>query len=123
VTSTLRSLVPLAYVVDVGRSIAFYAKLGFEVGNTFVADGDTAPSWAALEYRDARIMLSRASGPVDAGVQAVLFYLYFDDIHAEHARLAAAGLSPGPMAYPFYCPKGEFKLFDPDGYVLMLTHT
>jgi hypothetical protein len=29
----------------------------------------------------------------------------------------------GEMKVPFYCPKGEFRLEDPDGYVLMLTHT
>ena len=25
------------------------------------------------------------------------------------------------MGHPLYCPKGEFRLLDPDGY--MLTHT
>jgi hypothetical protein len=27
------------------------------------------------------------------------------------------------MAYPFYAPRGEFRLTDPDGYTLMITHT
>jgi hypothetical protein len=40
-----------------------------------------------------------------------------------HAALSARGFAVGEMAYPFYCPKGEFKLRDPDGYCLMLTHT
>ena len=57
------------------------------------------------------------------GQQAVLFYLYYDDIAAVRAELAARGLPVGEMKFPFYCPKGEFRLMDPDGYVLMLTHT
>jgi predicted enzyme related to lactoylglutathione lyase len=120
---TLRSLVPLAYVKDVERSIAFYEVLGFEVGGTHTPKGEPGPVWASLERRDARIMLALASDPVVPEAQAVLFYLYFDDIEAEHARLAAAGLGPGDMTHPFYCPKGEFRLTDPDGYCLMLTHT
>lgn len=68
-------------------------------------------------------MVTLAGEPVIARQQAVLFYLYFDDIAATHAELAASGLPVGPLSYPFYCPKGEFPLTDPDGYCLMLTHT
>jgi hypothetical protein len=53
----------------------------------------------------------------------VLFYLYYDDIAATYEDLLRLGLPCGEMSYPFYCPKGEFRLVDPDGYVLMLTHT
>jgi hypothetical protein len=58
-----------------------------------------------------------------ASQQAVLFYLYYDDIAATREALAAQGLPVGEMSFPFYCPKGEFRIVDPDGYVLMLTHT
>jgi predicted lactoylglutathione lyase len=34
-----QSLVPMASVTDVERSIAFYKHLGFEVSNTFVCEG------------------------------------------------------------------------------------
>ena len=122
-TTTLKTLVPLAYVKDVERSIAFYSALGFEVGNTHVPDGEPGPTWAALELGEARLMLAQASDPVEPDAQAVLFYLYYDDIQAEHTRLRAAGFAPGAMTYPFYCPKGEFRLADPDGFCLMLTHT
>lgn len=121
--STLKSLVPMAHVADVGRSIEFYSRLGFEVGNSFTPDDQARPTWAALELHDARLMLAQASDPAPPARHAVLFYLYFDDIDAEHARLAAAGAQPGPMAHPFYCPKGEFRLTDPDGYCVMCTHT
>jgi len=37
-------------------------------------------------------------------------------------RVLAAGVVAGEMTYPFYRPKGEFRVSDPDGYVLMVTH-
>jgi len=29
----------------------------------------------------------------------------------------------GPIQYPFYSPRGEFRIQDSDGYVIMVTHT
>jgi catechol 2,3-dioxygenase-like lactoylglutathione lyase family enzyme len=118
-----KQLVALAYVADVAASMRFYTRLGFEVGNTHADPHSGETVWAALERGSASLMLGKASGAVDAGQQAVLFYLYYDDIADTRVRLAADGLPVGEMAYPFYCPKGEFRLTDPDGYVLMLTHT
>jgi predicted enzyme related to lactoylglutathione lyase len=119
----LKQLVALAYVADVPASMRFYERLGFEIGNTHTDPGSGETDWAALERGNASLMLGKASGPVDAGKQAVLFYLYYDDIAATRAQLLADGLPVGEMQFPFYCPKGEFRLTDPDGYVLMLTHT
>jgi len=68
-------------------------------------------------------MLAAADKPVVADQQRVLFYLYTDDVAAAQAALASAGLSPGEISTPFYAPRGEFKVVDPDGYVLMVTHT
>jgi hypothetical protein len=115
--------VALAYVADVRTSVAFYEQLGFEVGNSHVDPGSGETVWVALERGSASLMLGKAGEPVEAARQAVLFYLYYDDIAATHAALAARGLPVGAMDYPFYCPKGEFRLLDPDGYCLMLTHT
>ena len=117
------SLIPMAHVADVARSIAFYAQLGFNVRNTFTPDEVAAPVWAMLEADAVRLMVVLADGPVDASVQAILFYLYFEDIAAVHAELAATGLDVEPLTYPPHCPDGEFGLLDPDGYCLMLTHT
>jgi hypothetical protein len=39
------------------------------------------------------------------------------------ATLVEAGLNPGEITTPFYAPRGEFELVDPDGYVVMVTHT
>jgi len=116
--TAVRALVPLAHVADIARSIAFYAKLGFTVENQVVAAGEEQPNWAWLRSDRAEIMLARATEPVIAREQAVLFYTYCDDAAATHAALAAAGLEPGAIATPFYNPGGEFRLVDPDGYVV-----
>ena len=118
----VKSLVPMAHVADVEASAAFYAKLGFEVGGSFTPPGEAARSWVSLVSDGAELMLARASAPVVPDEQAVLFYLYCEDVEARHAQLAEAGLAPGPITKPFYNPDGEFRLVDPDGYVLMITH-
>ncbi len=118
-----RQLVPMVFVAEVERSIRFYEHLGFEVGNTFTQEGATKPTWAWLQCGEASLMLAFADEPIVAAQQRVLFYLYTDDVAAARASLAAAGLSPGEISTPFYAPRGEFKLVDPDGYTLMITHT
>lgn len=115
----IRSLVAFAHVADVARSIRFYADLGFRAART-VPPGGTAPVWAWLESEAARLMLGQASAPVDPSAQAVLFYLYVDDVRASHAALVRLGHGPGPIRHPPHMPGGEFRLEDPDGYVLML---
>ena len=118
-----RQLVPMAFVADVERSIEFYAKLGFEVGNTFTPEDATKTSWAWLVSGGAQLMLAEASQPVIAEQQRVLFYVYTDDVGAARESLIEAGLSPGAITTPFYAPRGEFRLEDRDGYVVMVTHT
>ena len=119
-----RNLTPMAAVRDVAAAVVFYELLGFEVGNTFQPDGANAPTWAWLHSGNgAELMLSLAEEPVMAERQGVLFYLYVDDVDAKHAELAAAGVAVGTMTKPFYNPRGEFRITDPDGYVLMITHT
>jgi catechol 2,3-dioxygenase-like lactoylglutathione lyase family enzyme len=116
------SLVPMAFVADVPASAAFYRKLGFEEQGRFTPPGDDSPAWLSLCSGGAQLMLSRASDPVIADQQAVLFYVYCRDVEAMHRQLAEAGLNPGPIARPFYNPDGEFRLVDPDGYVVFVAH-
>ena len=118
-----RHLVPMAFVKDVERSIEFYRHLGFEVENTFSAENADKPTWAWLASGDAQLMLAAASHPVIAEQQRVLFYIYTDDVPTARESLIEAGLDPGTIATPFYAPRGEFQLVDPDGYVVMVTHT
>jgi hypothetical protein len=116
------SIVPRAQVADVAASIAFYEKLGFAVGGSFTPPGDDGPSWVSLQSGAAELMLARASEPVVAKQQAMLFYVYCADVGSMRGQLAEAGLDPGPIARPFYNPEGEFRLVDPDGHVVMVTH-
>jgi len=118
-----RQLVPMVFVADVERSIAFYGHLGFEVGNTFAAEGATSPTWAWLYSDGAQLMVAAADEPIVADQQRALFYLYTDDVAAARAATAEAGLNPGSITTPFYAPRGEFQLVDPDGYTVMVTHT
>ena len=115
-----RAVVAMAHVASVAASIAFYEKLGFEVGNTFTPQGAAEPSWAWLECgAAAQLMVTKGS----AAQHSVLFYLYVDDVAAAHAELAVAGVGVGEIKREFYAERGEFRVTDPDGYVLMITHT
>ena len=122
-TAHTRSLVAFAHVADLERSARFYQDLGFKATNTFIPEGQSRPVWAWLESDKATLMLGLASGPVDASQQAVLFYLYFDDIQQTRAALVERGHRPAEIRHPFYMPGGECRLEDPDGYVLMLAQT
>jgi hypothetical protein len=117
------SLVPMAHVKSVPRSVEFYEKLGFAVRNTFVPDGRSEPSWAWIQAGGAHLMLTRADEPIDAEQQAVLFYLYCGDVPAFRSVLQERGIEVGEIEYPFYAPRGEFRVADPDGFVLLVTHT
>lgn len=119
----VRSLVPFLHVRDVAASLEFYGKLGFAVDNTFTPDGASGPVWAWLLCDDAHLMIAQASAPVVAEEQAVMFYLYVEDVDAKHAELREAGVAPWDITYAFYAPRGEFRVVDPDGYSLFITHT
>lgn len=119
----IRHLVPMAFVRSVPASIAFYGLLGFEADNTFTQEGASEPTWANLVSGRAALMLAKASDPVVASQQAVLFYTYCDDVAAMREKIVALGVAAGPIRTPFYAPRGEFRIEDPDGYVIMVTHT
>ncbi len=119
----VNALVPMAHVGSVRRSIEFYRKLGFEIGNTHTPEGGADPVWAWLKSEHAHLMLAQASEPVDPKRQGVLFYLYCPDVGAFRNELIEAGVEAGPIQNPFYAPRGEFRVTDPDGYVLMVSHT
>ena len=117
-----RALVPFAHVVDVSRSVAFYETLGFAVGGKLVGQ-DGALDWVILEHEGAQLMVGRASAPVVAEEQAVLFYVYYQDVAAAHEALIAARVEVGPILFPQHSPRGEFRVVDPDGYAVQVTHT
>ena len=111
-------LVPIAKVADMKRSIEFYGELGFEVVNTFEPEGQL--KWAHLRSGGADLMLSLATEPVNASAQGVLFYMYVPGVAAFREQLAARGLKVGELQYFFFAKDGEFRIVDPDGYVLLV---
>ncbi len=115
---TLRELVPMAHVEDIERSIKFYAELGFKVSN---ADGQPgARGWVWLTNGRAHLMLVRSARPLNPDAQDILFYMYATDVVEYRNQLLACGVNVGPLKYPEYLPKGEFRINDPDGYCLMV---
>jgi catechol 2,3-dioxygenase-like lactoylglutathione lyase family enzyme len=120
---SVTALVPMAFVKNVTRSIDFYKKLGFVVGDTHTPEGQTEPVWAWLKCGGAQLMLALATEPIDPREQAILFYVYCEDVSAFRSQLLASDVAAGPISSPFYAPRGEFRVTDPDGYTLMVTHT
>jgi hypothetical protein len=136
--------VPMLHVVDVDRSAAFYALLGFGCESRFRDDAGRS-NWCALSSAKARLFLARASGPIAAREQAVLFYMYANDVRALREHLLARGLGdagpvPGEGGHRddevepvrsaafaivprFYMPQGELRVHDPDGYVILIGQT
>jgi catechol 2,3-dioxygenase-like lactoylglutathione lyase family enzyme len=111
-------LIPFVHVSDLPRSIAFYELLGFEVGDTYEVDGKL--NWVALQHAHARIMLQLASDPIDPHQQAVLFYLYAEDLDGLRDHLLSNGLRVGPIRDGSPGPEREIAISDPDGYCLMI---
>jgi hypothetical protein len=68
-------------------------------------------------------MLGELAEPIDPARQGMWLYVYCPDVAALRNALIEAGVDAGPIARPFYAPGGEFRVTDPDGYVLMVTHT
>lgn len=41
----------------------------------------------------------------------------------DAALMIADGVRCGDIATPFWAPRGEFRIDDPDGYMIMVSHT
>lgn len=141
-SARVHRLVPFAHAADVEASLRFYALLGFERQSDH--RGPTGRTvWAHAKSGAAEIMLAQADGAVEPGRQGVLFYMYSDDVDALRAHLLARGVAdggaycgqpgpgvaPGPgkpggavfeVMRPFYMPRGQLRVHDPDGYVCLV---
>jgi hypothetical protein len=112
-------LIPMAHVADVQLTVDFYSLLGMEVrGNLRSPQGIL--QWVHISSAQAHAMFTRASEPVIASQQAVLFYVYSPDLIALRDHLLANGVPVSAITYPEYMPKGEIRIKDPDGYVLLV---
>lgn len=70
----------------------------------------------------ANLMLLRGEEKLE-GKPLVVLYLYAADLIALRQQLIDDGLTVGAITYPWYLPKGEFELHDPDGYAVMVAQT
>ena len=127
-TAPISGLLPMIHVEDVERSAAFYRLLGFEIGNSVPPAGRMHWAWlyapkAADWKRGPNLMLTRGADGIDPGGKKVLFYLYAADLKALRSMLLENGLKAGEISYPDYLPNGEFRVEDPDGYILMIAQS
>ena len=117
--TTVREIVPLFFVEDIERSVAFYRdSLGFELANEWKPDGKLA--WCRLERGSSALMLQQSikeDGPAAGRGRGVEFFFLCDDADALHAEFTARGLDIKRPTVAFY---GMNQLFlqDPDGYQL-----
>ncbi len=118
-TAKVTGLIPMAHAADVQRSVDFYQKLGMEVRGSLRNPAGYL-QWVHLSCGRADLMFARASEPVIADQQAVLFYLYSPDLIALRDHLLASNVKVSPITYPDYMPKGEIRVDDPDGYCLLI---
>jgi len=109
----------MAHVAGIERAVGFYQKLGMEIRGSLRNPSGTL-QWVHLNCGQADLMLTRASEAVIPSQQAVLFYLYSPDLIALREHLLASGVKVSPITYPEYMPKGEIRVEDPDGYVLLI---
>lgn len=134
--AVVRRLVPMAHVADVEKSLAFYGLFGFTCRNR-LSGWPGRTRWAFAECGQAEIMFAQADPGIDPAAQAVLFYLYSENVAELRRHLLASGLldggrfcgAPGPgdgrrvvfdITRPDYMPAGEIRVHDPDGYVLLI---
>jgi predicted enzyme related to lactoylglutathione lyase len=111
-------LIPFVHVDDVERSIAFYYHLGFIVSSVYKYRGTSV--WAELRSEGAELMVSTDGDSIDPAGQGVLFYLYADDLAALREQLLANGIHVGEIEDGTPGPSQEMRLWDPDGYELMV---
>lgn len=105
----ISNLIPMLPVADVGRSIAFYEKLGFSVD-----DRNDEWRWAMLVNGDCRLMVDQSINTAPGAPRNAIVYLYPDDIAAFHRQARAHGLALPDLQTTFY-GMTEFRLDDPDG--------
>ncbi len=113
-------------VADVDRSLAFYRDaLGFEVEAVY-----DDPPYATLTLAGTRLSLAEQghpaddrpgvamTAPADPSQASVVLVVEVDDAHAEHRRLADAGVRF--LAEPYEPPWGGCRFFcvDPDGFLV-----
>lgn len=135
-------------VLKGGDGRAFWAMGVSGVGEGGVGGGDGAERAGDVYGMrgGAEIMFARASGEIDAAQQAVLFYMYSADVRGLREHLVRSGVLDGEkcgggggcgcgavvskeemrrgvvfgVKERDYMPRGEVRVHDPDGYVILI---
>ena len=115
-------LAPMLPVTDVTRAIRFYEELGFKVGISHAPEANGDPVWAWLFNGQAHLMVSQSDGPIDATHSSASIWIYTRDVERAHQVLSSRGMSVGDIEHPFYNPRGEFHVHDPDGHAIFIAH-
>ncbi len=130
------ALVPFVHVASVDDSLAFYAHLGLKCDNR-MSDAQDRAFWGSAASGNAKIMFAQSSGPIAPEDQAVIFYMYTDNVKALRTHLLERGLHDGgefcgaagpnngrrvvfAVSHPHYMPAGEVRVSDPDGYCILV---
>lgn len=115
-------LAPMLPVTNVARAIEFYEEIGFRVGSSHAPEASGVPVWAWLFNGQAHLMVNQSDGPIEATHSSASIWLYTRDVEATHQLLKSRGMDVGDVEHPFYNPRGEFHLHDPDGYAIFVAH-
>lgn len=116
VDPSVQSIIPVGYVADLDRSVAFYRLLGFAEQSSG-ADGDSR--WCYLNSGDAYVLLADVRPALPTVEVPLTFYIYVNDLTAVLERLAAAGIDAERVGYPQHAAGGEARLTDPDGNTIL----
>ena len=114
----VRELVPLLFVSDMARSVAFYCQgLGFDLVKKWEPGGKL--TWCRVQRAGAALMLQQdcpdEDGPVAGRGRGVVFYFICDDVDALHAEFTSRGVSVAPPTNAHYDMR-QIRVPDPDGY-------
>ena len=123
-------LTPMIQVFDMPESVAFYLRLGFEVGGASPEiEGPEGRyfHWCGLHCGDVRLMLNTAydtgKRPPErdpmrwAGHRHTCLYIACPDPDAAYAHLVSRGIEAEPPQVQDYGMK-QVYLRDPDGYTI-----
>ena len=105
----LERLVPMLPVRSMPASVAFYAKLGFDVERR-----NDDWRWAMLRSGECRLMVDESIQPHPGTARPTVLYLYPGNVADFHARARAGGLEVPELETTFY-GMTEFRIEDPDG--------
>jgi hypothetical protein len=113
-----RNLIPFVHIAEVARSIA---STTYWIRAQGPHERAGRLDWAALESDDTQLMLARARArQSNADKQALLFYLYVENLAAARDHLEANGVPVGEIRDGSPGPPREMGLSDPDGWCQMV---